>query len=210
VAPGMKKSMLPASHHEEIVHILTGIMKRSQLIQIAIIAVALLFGYKAIESITVTLITLLYEFGDRGGFGNSFILQYLVLTAIYFLVFFLSIRYNRQIAAYIDKGQANTPVDSEKVNIVLEQRSVLFIVIIAICLAHLLEEIPVLIVSIYKSFKREAGSIPFGSETDISFKNTAVKFVFTLIILLCARPISDWFNKQLATEKPVIETPNES
>jgi hypothetical protein len=185
-------------------------MKRSQLIQIAIIAVALVCAYKAIESLTGTLITILYEFSNSNALGNSIIIQYLFFTAIYFAAFFLSIKYNRQIAAYIDKGQINAGADSETIPVVVEEKSLLFIVITGVCLATLLTEIPVVILAIYNYFKKEAGGIRPGSAMDIDFKNSAIKFVFTLIILFYARWISVWFSRQITPGKPVIETINES
>ena len=185
-------------------------MKRTHLIQIAIIAVALICGYKAIESLVSALITIMYEI-SYNAFSASIIIQYIFLTALYFAAFFLSIRYNRQIAAYIDKqGQPVIITDAENVNIIVNQQSLIFIVIIAICLTTLITEIPAIILSVYNYFKKETGGFLLGSQPDIDFKNSAVKFVFTLIILLCAKPISVWFSKQISTDKPVVETNTES
>lgn len=185
-------------------------MKRSHLIQIAIIAVSLICGYKAIESLAGAMITILYEF-SYNDFSQSVIIQYILLTAFYFGIFFLSVRYNRQIADYIDKqGQSTAGSGSETVNLLVEQRSLLFIVIVGLCLVTLITEIPTIILSIYSYFKKEVGGNPFGSAADIDFKNAAVKFVFTLIILLFARLISAWFSRQISPDKTVIESKNES
>ncbi|HLG41436.1 MAG TPA: hypothetical protein VI461_17280, partial [Chitinophagaceae bacterium] len=179
-------------------------------IQIAIIAVALICGYKAIESLVGALITILYEL-SYNAFSQSVIIQYILLTAFYFGIFFLSVRYNRQIADYIDKqGQATAGTGSETVNLLVEQRGLLFIVIVGLCLATLITEIPTIVLSIYNYFKKEVGGNPFGSAADIDFKNAAVKFVFTLIILFYAKLISAWLSRQISPHKAVIETKSES
>jgi hypothetical protein len=186
-------------------------MKRIQLIRIALIATALICGYKSLESLVAVVIALIYQFEYRYDSPVFLIFQYILLPGIYFGAVFLVIKFNKQIASYIDKhGQTTASPDTETINIAVEHKGLLYTVLITLCLATLIAEIPTIILSIYKYFKREVGGVPFGSATDIDFKSPAIKFVFTLIILFDAKSISAWFSKQISQGKPVIETNNES
>jgi hypothetical protein len=186
-------------------------MKRSQLIEIGIIAVALICGYKFMESLISIMITVLYEVSYGYRDIGPVIIQYLLLLAIYFAGFFVLIRYNKQIADYIDK-QAQPTADSstETIHLSIRQSGLLFIILIALCLTTLLTEIPVIVLSVYNYFKKEAGGLHRGSPEDVNFKAAAIKFTFTLIILFYARSISAWFSRQLPSDEPLIQTNSES
>jgi hypothetical protein len=182
-------------------------MKRSQLIEIGILAVALICGYKFIESLISIVITVLYEFTYGYRDIGPAIIQYLLLLAIYFAGFFVLIRYNKQIADYIDK-QAQPAADSnqEAIHLSIQQSGLLFIILIALCLTTLITEIPLILLSIYNYFKSEAVGLHRGSPDDVNFKAAAIKFVFTLIVLFYARSISGWLSRQLPSDKPLVET----
>jgi hypothetical protein len=138
------------------------------------------------------------------------IFRYLIFIAIYCAGFFLLIRYNKQIADYIDKqGESTTTANTELVPLRIGQSNLLYIVLIALCLITLIEEVPVIILSIYNYFKKEAGGRS-GNIEDLNFKTAAIKFVFTLIVLFTAKSISTWFGKQFYSGKPLIETTGES
>jgi hypothetical protein len=187
-------------------------MKRVQLIQVGILTITLVFGYKLVESIIATLITTFFQYGLWNDGASSVIIQYSAFTAFYFVAFFLLIRYHKQLAVYIDKqGQPATQGESpEIINIKLEQGSLLFIVLVAVCLLTLLEEIPTIILSVYYYFKRESGGgISSDNIESMRFKTSAIKFVFSLIVLFYSRKISDWFS-QSPSKEPLAETTNES
>jgi hypothetical protein len=185
-------------------------MKRVQLIEIGILSVALICGYKFFESLISTIITTLYQFTYGYPEPWTFIFQYLIFTAIYFTAFFLLIKYCKWIADYIDKKgqQPITDAESDTINISLQQSSLLFIILVAVCLITLIAEIPVILISVYNYFKKEAGGLRRGSVDDLNFKSAAIKFIFTLIILFYARSISSWFSRQ--SDKPIVKTHTES
>jgi hypothetical protein len=187
-------------------------MRKKQLIQLGILAIALISGYKFLESLISVIITVLYQFTYRFEDTGTIIIQYLILLAVYFAAFFLLVRYNKQIADYIDKQGnpgGNADAGNETIRLSIEQSSLLFIILIALCLITLIQEIPVLLLSIYNYFKKEAGSFHNGSPDDLNFKAAAIKFVFAMIILFSARSISAWFSKQSPSDKPLIETTGE-
>jgi hypothetical protein len=186
-------------------------MKRAQLIEIGILAVALICGYKFMESLISIVITTLYQLTYGYADTWSVVIQYLLFLAIYFAGFFLLIRYNKQIAHYIDKqGQPISDTGPETIPLSIQQNSLLFIILIALCLATLIEEVPVILLSVFNYFKKEAGGLRNGSVDDLNFKAAAIKFTVTLIVLFYAKSISTWFSRESTSDKPLIETNSES
>ncbi len=182
-------------------------MSRNQLIQIGIIAVALIAGYKFIESILATIITIVFQYNSGLDGSLNFLFQYLLFTLIYFLAFFLLIRYREPIADYIDRQGSQGRLESfEKINLQIKEPGLFFVILIILCLVTLIEEIPVLIMYIFKYFKKESGGFTGGSLDDVQFKTAAIRFVFTIIILFSARSLSNWLGKEIFHERPLIET----
>jgi hypothetical protein len=189
-------------------------MKKVQLIEIGILAVALICGYKFFDSLVNTAITTLF-YRAALGYGDSlaFIFQYLILAALYFGLFLLLVRKRTWIAGYIDKqGEPGPdPAESDKINISLSQNNLLFIVLISLCLITLVTEIPSILIGIYNYFKKEVSWVKDPAlREDIDFKVAAIKLVVTVILLYYARQISDWFTKSADQIKVVAEIPNES
>lgn len=185
-------------------------MRKNQLIQIAILVIALICGYKSIESLIGVVIVVLFQLGDRFSGSWDFILRYIIFLGIYCAAFFLLIRYNKQIADYVDKqAEPDTAASTESLPLLIRESNLLYIVVIALCLITLIEEVPVIILSIYNYFKKEAGGRS-GNIGDLNFKTAAIRFVFTLIVLFTAKSISAWFGKQFYSGKPMIETTGQS
>jgi hypothetical protein len=131
-------------------------MRKNQVIQIAILIIALICGYKSFEYLAGAIIIALFEFGNRYTGSWDFVIRYIIFLAIYCVAFFLLIRYNKQIADYIDKQAApDTSANSEVVPLRIEQSNLLYIVLIALCLITLIEDVPVIILSVYNYFKKE-------------------------------------------------------
>lgn len=195
-------------------------MKRVQLIEIGVLAIALISGYKFFESFFAVIIRLLYEF--TGGFGDGWpvILSSLVVSAIYFGLFILLIKKSKWIAGYIDqKGQYKPellPEQPEKINLSIHQSGLLYIILIVLCLSTIIAEIASVLIYAWDYFKRAVGGEQremeaFGKSMDfVAFKVAAVKLVVTIVVLFYARPLADWFTKSAKKSSPVVETPNES
>jgi len=169
-------------------------MKRIQLIEIAIIVVALVCGFKAFDSLIGIVIATFYQFAYSYTDAGPSIIQYILLTAIYFGIFLLLVRKRKLIALYIHgQGQAaDTDTEEQAINITLYQDNLLFIVIVALCLVTLITEIPAILIGIYDYFKKESSGGRYSAE-NINFKAAAIKLVVTVIILFYAKPISKWF-----------------
>jgi hypothetical protein len=179
-------------------------MRRVQLIQITILVVAIICGYKAVESLISTIIPLLFGFGSENQFF-SFVLRFLVLTGIYTAAFFVLIRFNRPIADYIEReGRPDGISEDTPVALRVEQTNLFYVVLISLSLLTLIEVLPTIIMSIFQYFKNEIGRL--GTRADSDFKTSALKLVIGVILLFAARPISLWLNKQFNSPKPLIET----
>lgn len=66
-------------------------MKKVELIEIGILAVALISGYKFFDSLISTVITTLYQFAYGAGDSFTILLEYLVVVAIYLGLFMVLI-----------------------------------------------------------------------------------------------------------------------
>ena len=188
-------------------------MKRVQLIEIGILAVALICGYKFFDTLVSSAISTLYQVAYGYGDSLAIIFQYLILAAIYFGLFLLLVRKRTWIAGYIDKqGEfVQDPEGSGEINFSLNQNNLLFIVLISLCLITLVTEIPSILIGIYNYFKKEVSWVRDPSlREDVNFKVAAIKLVVTVIILFYARQISNWFSKSSDQNKIVAEIPNES
>jgi hypothetical protein len=188
-------------------------MKKVQLIEIGILAVALICGYKFLDTLISSAITTLYRVAYSYGDSLAILFQYLILAALYFGLFLILVRKRAWIARYIDKqGEPGTePGDSDKINFSLNQNNLLFIVLISLCLITLVTEIPFILIGIYNYFKKEVSRVKdLPVLEDVNFKVAAIKLVVTVIILYYARQISDWFSKSSDQNKVVAEIPNKS
>jgi hypothetical protein len=195
-------------------------MKRVQLIEIAVLAVALIFGYKFFESFFTVIVRFLYEV--TGGFGDSWVsvLVSLFVSAIYFGLFILLVKKSKWIAGYIDsKGQLKPellPGQPEKINIHIQQSGLLYIILVVLCLSTILFQIPTILIYAYDYFKRVVGGEQkemeaFGKSMEfIEFKIAAVTLVVTVVVLFYAKPIAEWFTRSTRETAPVIETPDKS
>ncbi len=187
-------------------------MKKVQLIEISILVIALICGYKFFDSLVSSAITTLYMITYNYNESLATIFQYLVLAAIYFGLFLLLVRKRTWIAAYIDKQGEPGPDtgNAGDINFSVNQSSLLFIVLVSMCCITLITEVPTILIGIYNYFKKEVSRFAEGpTQSDINFKAAAVKLVVTVIVLYCARQISDWFGKSSDQSKVVAETPNQ-
>jgi hypothetical protein len=172
------------------------------------LTIALICGYKFIESIFGMVLALLYQNTDPYSGVWSYIYRVLIASAVYCVALIVLVRYNRELANYVDRVGNSNAVQEETIHLSIEQANLLYIVLVAVCLITLIQEIPTLLLSIYNYFKKEIGR--FGSRDDLNFKISAIKFVFAIIVLLAARPISAWFSNQPRSGKSLVQTTSET
>ncbi len=190
-------------------------MKKTQLIEIGILAVALICGYKFFETLISSAFSILYQFGY--GFEGSWfaIFQYLLIAGIYLGAFVILVKKRTWIAYYIDKqGEPNSNVsEQDTINIDLRQDNLLFIILVALCLITFVTELPSILIGIYNYFKTEVSN---GDKTitnnmieNVNFKSAAIKLVIAAIVLYYARPITNLFNKPSDQDDLVVKSPDD-
>lgn len=191
-------------------------MKRIQLIEIAVLVIALICGYQFFNSLVNSAISVVY-LGIGRYDSAAFALEYLFFAAIYFGCFIVLVKNGKKVARYID-GQwqpASQEPEEGTINITLYQNNLLFIVLIAVCVITIITEIPSLLIGIYDYFKKESSGasgdlFDYRSHSeDLSFKVAAIRLTVSIIILFYARPISNWLGSLGGPRTLVAAPPNE-
>ncbi len=184
-------------------------MKKIQLIEIGILAAAIIAGYKFFDSIISAVISTLYRFAYNYADTWSTVAQYLLLSGMYFAFFIALVKKRKIIAGFIDK-QGEPGGDAGQIPVNVNQRNLLFIILISLCVVTLINEIPSIVMGIYYYFKKEASGNHSGgySLEDLNFKAAAIKLVFTVILLGYARQICNWFDRPAEKDKTVVSTTN--
>jgi Na+/melibiose symporter-like transporter len=181
------------------------IMRKNQLIQIALLIVAIICGYNFIQALISIVIPLLFAFGTDLSDILNLGVRYAVFAVLYCVAFFLLIRYNKPIADYIERqSNAHSTVSEERLSLKIEHANLLFILLITLSLITLIEQVPVILFSIYNYFKSEVGRA--GNREDLNFKMAAMKFVLAIVLLFTAKPLSSWIGKQLDSTRPLVDT----
>ena len=185
-------------------------MKRIQLIEWGIVTIGLIFGYKFFTSVFTAVVQLFFRF--QGGENNfeKILLNTILLTAIYAVSFVILIRKSRQIAVYISGMSAN-----ESVPIKIGKHSLLQIVLISICLAAILSDIPQVLIYLFEAFKGETGrnDIPvyeYNKVTGFAFKVAAIQTIAASVVLYFSKDISGWFIRKNEADELIFESEPEN
>jgi Na+/melibiose symporter-like transporter len=188
-------------------------MKRIQLIEWGLIAVALIFGYKFFEQLFSIVIQIFI--GLRGGFDMEGmvegILGMLLVSGLYLLAFILLLRKSRTIAISVN---GNAPDETLPINI--GKKALLFVILIGLCCFTILSNISRIVLYLVEYFKREVDSRPSWDVIDQSitgkfdFMVSVVQTIFSLIGIYFARDITNWFIRKDETDELLIETKPEA
>ena len=188
-------------------------MKKIQLIEWGIIAIALIFGFKFFESVFSSLVFIAYEWQDGYGEANRTIIFTLVPTIVYAVGFIVLIRQSRAIAIYLAGLAGNA--SNENIPLKLGKRSLLHVILIAICMASILSNIPSILIYLFETFKNEVGrrSLPVYDRTKVTefaFKTAAVQVVASFVVLYFSHNISSWFIRKNEADELSFESKAEN
>jgi hypothetical protein len=171
-------------------------MKKLQLVELGIIATALIMGYKMITSLLTLMTSLLFGFGTGIG-GNLMmaILPTVLFFAFYTITFFLLARNIKPLAKFICRE------NEELLEFKLTKTAVLHVIIIAICLSSLLQTIPEIIQYIASKFINinqygddfEPSELRTGK---IRFWNSLIGFIISVALLITSKNIASFFGKE--------------
>ena len=170
-------------------------MKKLQLVELGIIATALIMGYKMITSLLTLMTSLLFGFGSGIG-GNLMmaILPTVLFFAFYTITFFLLARNIKPLARFICRE------NEESLELKLNKTAVLHVIIIAICLSSFLQTIPDIIQYVANKF---INPNQFGEDLEpaewrtnkIRFWNSLIGFIISILLLITSKSIASFFGK---------------
>ena len=170
-------------------------MKKLQLVELGIIATALIMGYKMITSLLTLMTSLLFGFGTGiGGNLMMVILPTVLFFAFYTITFFLLARNIKPLAKFICRE------NEELLEFKLNKAAVLHVIIIAICLSSLLQTIPEIIQYIAGKF---INITQYGEDFEpaelrtskIRFWNSLIGFIISILLLITSKSIALFFGK---------------
>ena len=168
-------------------------MKKLQLVELGIIATALIMGYKMITSLLTLMTSLLFGFGTGIG-GNLMmaILPTVLFFAFYTITFFLLARNIKPLAKFICRE------NEELLEFKLTKVAVLHVIIIAICLSSFLQTIPEIIQYIASKFininQYSEDYEPAEWRTNkIRFWNSLIGFILSVALLITSKSIASFF-----------------
>lgn len=170
-------------------------MKKLQLVELGIVATALIIGYKMVTSLLTLLTSLLFGFGTGIG-GNLMmaILPTVLFFAFYTVTFFLLARNIKPLARFICRE------NEELLEFKLNKAAVLHVIIIAICLSSFLQTIPEIIQYIAGKF---INTTQYGEDFEpvewrtskIRFFNSLIGFIISVALLITSKNIASFFGK---------------
>lgn len=174
-------------------------MKKLQLVELGIIAAALIMGYKMITSLLTLMTTLLFGLGT--GIGRNLltaILPTVLFFAFYMITFFLIARNIKPLARFICRDS------NETLEFKLNKVSVLHVIIIAVCLSSFLQTIPDVIQFVASKF---IGTDQYGEDFEpaewrtnkVRFWNSLIGLVISTILLITSKNIAAFFGKEDAS-----------
>ena len=190
---------MPYDLFERLIGQRQSFMKKLQLVELGIIATALIMGYKMITSLLTLMTSLLFGFGTGIG-GNLMmaILPTVLFFAFYTITFFLLARNIKLLARFICRE------NEELLEFKLNKTAVLHVIIIAICLSAFLQTIPDIIQYMASKFisinQYNEDLEPSEIRTSkIKFWNSLIGFVISILLLIASKNIASFFGKEEPT-----------
>jgi len=187
---------LPCDRIARLIGSKQSFMKKLQLVEIGVIATALIMGYKMITSLLTLMTSLLFGFGT--GIGRNLmmaILPTVLFFAFYTIAFFLLAKNIKPLARFICRE------NEELLEFKLTKVAVLHVIIIAICLSTFLQTIPEIIQYIASKFininQYSEDYEPAEWRTNkIRFWNSLIGFIISVALLITSKNIASFFGKE--------------
>lgn len=179
-------------------------MKKGDAIQLIVIILAFIAGFKTIDSLTYSIPGLVYLVG-AGEFtatvAGPIFTSLLVAILQGVLCWLLLVRSGRVATFIYEKTNIGTSF-----KIVSQPKDLLYILFIVTGFYFLLQELPAVIKAFVNAFRSKATSrfeIP-GYERPIDWTVTIIKLLLTAVLLIAARPIANYFAQNISDEPIVI------
>ena len=179
-------------------------MKKGDVIQLTVIILAFIIGFTAIQYFFYSVVNLVYLAG-AGEFASAVsapTIVILIVTVLECMLCWLLLVRSAKIADFIyEKTSMGTSF-----KIISQPNDLLYILLIITGFYFLLENLPVLIRGLVNAFRSKATSrfdVP-EYNSHIDWTTTIIKLLLPAVLLMAARPIANYFAKNVREEPVVI------
>ena len=179
-------------------------MKRSDVLQLAVILVGMVMGFLTLQYILSSLYAVFLWLFDNGNAMMSPMLTIFAVAGLQALFCWLLITRSRQIATFIrERSGLKTGM-----NITSRPNDLLYILLVVLGIYLLLSNLTTLLSAIIESFSRKAAPRmfdQFADERPVKWAALLLEVALPLILLIAGRPIADYFAKNISDEPISIE-----
>ncbi len=194
-------------------------MNKANVLQLTFVIIGVVFGILSLPSLFTLLAGILVSLLN-GGYGQLDFITYNVLIALgislqVFACWLLIVR-SAKFAGFIQRksGLGNG------INMIIKPNDLLYILLITIGIYLLLSNLPPLLTAIFQIFKNKSTSgiqHLYENARPIDWSSIILNIILPLVLLMFAKPIADYFAKNLCEEqisieddidKPVLSEPN--
>jgi hypothetical protein len=181
-------------------------MKRLDIVQLTIIIIGLLIGYKILEFIPNLLFSL-YTWFSQGLWGGEIMtgfLASLIVYGFYFLTMLLCFKKSKQLSAWI----CNTTKLETSVSVSLDRTELLFVFFIAFGIYGLVNTLPSLLTQGFFKIKSHNA---FATDYILTNTDTAdiarlcIKTILYFILVIYARVFAEFFASKINNTEPEDE-----
>jgi ABC-type Na+ efflux pump permease subunit len=182
-------------------------MKKANVIQLCIIILGIIMGFLSLQYLLGSL-TGLFFWIFNGGYGGTEmpqqVLPIFIIVGLQLLACWLLITRSGKIAEYIyEKSELGTSF-----KIISRPSELLFILLIIIGIYLLLTNLAPLLNAVFESFKRVSSRGMFSDmsyQKPVNWAQLILNVLLPLILLLCTKPLADYFAKHLDEEPLSLE-----
>ncbi len=183
-------------------------MKRSNVLQLTIVLIEIVFGILSLPSLFTLLASIFVSIFNSGGYDRSDVIIYNVFIALgislQVFVCWLLIARSAKFAGFIQKKSGLVT----GFNVISKPNAFLNILLIAIGIYLLLTNLSPLLKAIFENFKNKTTSgiqHLYDDAGAIDWTQIILNLILPLILLMFAKPIADYFAKNLSEEQISIE-----
>jgi len=186
-------------------------MKRAQLIEWGIIVIALIFGYKFFEAIITFFIQLIYGFDGRLIVPD--VLRALLAIGLYIACFAILIKNSDKIAQYMSRA---ADPSANELAVKIGKRSMLQVILIAICITTILSGIADIIYYVFEMFKTGVQRRGFEDPPmnflpgQYVFIVKVIQLILAVIVIVASKNISELLIRKSEADELVFDSKPEN
>ncbi len=182
-------------------------MKKANVLQLSIVLIGIVFGFVALQYIIGSLWGI-FSWIFSGGYGNDAYygatLTIVAAVGLQVICCWLLITKSAKITAFLYKK-----ADLETgVKILSNPNDLLHILLLVIGIYMLLDNLTPLLTAVINSFKEKMPGGVLGVFEDsrpVAWTSLILNILLPLVLLMFARPISDYFSNHLSNEEIIVE-----